>query len=215
MQRCGILCSRAARRCREGPLSHGLKIASWTMAIAIVVLCDGFFLLCLLMTIAEELLGSGASPLNNAIVDIIFPLIGGLVPLLLIANLVLGIVALRSEAGGTQSTVRAIMLFLKIGLVPFFACGAVLEAVLIVVGFFPLFPIAGWVAAVLIGCMGWTVMLSGSIWAIALAVRLFRTRSISGGMLALHIALQLIFVADVVDGIVLFALTKDGPRAVS
>ncbi|WP_304426804.1 hypothetical protein [uncultured Adlercreutzia sp.] len=189
-------------------MAKGLRIASWAVAIAIVALCDGGFLAFAVMTIAEESGSSAASFMAETVVQGIAPVMWVLIPLLQLASVVLGAVAAASRRPAALVTCRSIMLFFKVGLIPFFLCGAVVELLFIVLGLHPVLPFVGWAMGAAVGVMGWLTMFSGSIWAIATAVHLYRQRIASGGELAAHIVLQLMFVADVVDAVILFVRSK-------
>ena len=184
-----------------------MKIASWIVAIAIVVLCNGSFGLLIGLGVAQESAGIAAHAAET-LFEAVGPLLALVIPALLVASLVLGIAAAASKRPATIVETRRIMLLFKLGLIPFFAMGAVLEALFFLLGLHPVLPFIGWSMGIMLAAMGWLAMASGSIWAIATAVHLFRQRIISGGELAAHIVLQLMFVADVVDAIILFVRSR-------
>ena len=140
--------------------------------------------------------------------DTVVPLLWVLIPIAQLASIVLGIVvAARRNADGLRTT-RAIMLMFKLGLVPFFILGGIAELVLFITGFHPILVGFGWVLAFLGGVLGWITMVSGSVWAIATAAKMRRLGRITTGELVAHVILQLIFVADFIDAIVLYISSK-------
>ena len=188
-------------------MSKGLKIASWIVAIAIVVLCNGSFGVLIGLGVAQESTGVAAHT-AEMLFETAGPVLALVIPALLVASLVLGIAAAASKRPATLVETRRIMLLFKLGLIPFFAMGAVLEALFFLLGLHPVLPFIGWSMGIMLAAMGWLAMASGSIWGIATAVHLFRQHIISGGELAAHIVLQLMFVADVVDAVILFVRSK-------
>lgn len=189
-------------------MAKGLRIASWAVAIAIVALCNGGFLAFAVMTVAEESGNTAASFLIETVVEGVAPAMWVIIPLLQLASVILGAVAAASRQPAALVTCRSIMLLFKVGLIPFFLCGAVVELLFLVLGLHPVLPFIGWAMGAALGVMGWLTMFSGSIWAIATAVHLYRQHIASGGELAAHIVLQLMFVADVVDAVILFVRSK-------
>ena len=188
-------------------MAKGLKIASWIVAIAIVVLCNGCFALLIGLSFAQEHAGVSAHALET-LIDMSGATMYLLIPALQVASIVLGIIAAASKRPATIVETRRLMLLFKVGLIPFFLMGAVLEAVCLLLGLHPVLPFIGWAMGAVLATMGWFTMISGSIWAIATAVHLYRQRAIRGGELAAHIVLQLMFVADVVDAIILFVRSR-------
>lgn len=196
-------------------MSRGLKIASWMVAIAIVVLCNGCFAVLIGYSFAQE--GSGAADhvayLAGAALEASAAVMSLVIPTLQVASIALGIAAAASKRPATIVETRRIMLLFKIGLLPFFLMGGVLEGLFFLLGLHPVLPFIGWAMGAMLAVMGWFTMVSGSLWAIATAVHLYRQRAISAGELAAHIVLQLMFVADVVDAIILFVRSKTAATA--
>ncbi len=201
-------------------MSKGFRVASWVVGITTVVLCDALFVSMVALLFLED--ASFDAPTSSVTVgaavsdfllEQVVSVLWMVLPVLLLASVILGIVAAASKYPDALVTTRAIMLLYKLGLIPFFIAGGFDEVILIIAGFHPVLVGFGWILAIICGVMGWCVMFSGSMWAIATAIHLKRQRRISGGELAAHIILQLIFVADVIDGIILFVRSKRLPSA--
>lgn len=193
-------------------MSQPLKITSWIVAIVLVLSCDSTFLLITAFTFMEESGSVVAGTIANAFSEIVVPALWVAIPLLQLMSLILGVLVMVRYKNGVLSTTRAIMMLFKLGLIPFFIGGTLIELTFLAMGFHPLLPGMGWIIAFLVGVLGWFTMLSGSIWAIATAVQLRRGGCITGGELAAHIVLQLFFVVDVVDAIVLFSRSKNAEK---
>ena len=146
--------------------------------------------------------------LGEILTDTVVPVLWVIVPMLQIACITLGIIAAINNTPTTIRTTRAIMLTFKIGLIPFFIIGGIMIAVFLVVGLHPVLAMFGWGLAAFMGILGWLTLITGSAWSIATAVQLRRLRQIGTGEMAAHIVLQLFFVADVIDAIVLFSRSK-------
>lgn len=108
---------------------------------------------------------------------------------------------------------RKVALAMKLGLVPFFLGGGLLMAFLMVLALHPVLAVGGSLLALSYAVAGWLLMLPGSMWGITAAAALWRGRRIGGVECALHIGLQLLFVADVVDAVVLFVRGRRGAGA--
>lgn len=189
-------------------MSNGLRTACWIVAIACVALCDGGMLLMLALLFMEDSESVVVGTVASALSDTLVPVLWVLIPLVQLASIVLGIVvAARRDPEGLRTT-RSIMLLFKLGLLPFYACGALIEFVFLVMGFHPILVGLGWMLGFLAGALGWVTMLSGSVWAMATAAKLRRLGLISTGELVAHIILQLIFVADFIDAMVLYASSR-------
>lgn len=189
-------------------MEKGVKIASWIVAIATVVLCNATFILLFGLGIAQETSGVAAYS-AEMIFEAAGPMLSLVIPVLLLASLVLGIVAAASKRPATIVETRRLMLLFKIGLIPFFLVGGLMEMLFFLLGLHPVLPFIGWGMGIMLAVMGWFTMLSGSIWAIATAVHLRRQNIIGAGELAAHIVLQLMFVADVIDAVILFIRSRD------
>lgn len=190
-------------------MSGGFKAAAWAVAIALVAACTLTLLLLLVPAFLPD-------PLAQAIADPTAAAAGLLcmvVPVLELANLVLGVVAAATPRPDALPTARAIMLLFKVGLIPFFLMGGCLMALCLILGLHPVLPFIGWGMAAALAAMGWTALASGSIWAIGCAVSLLRSGAIGGGELAVHVVLQLLFVGDVVDAVWLFVRSAPATRA--
>ncbi len=185
-------------------MNQGLKTACWIIAIATVIFCDLSLLILFGMTFAEESGGCFAYIVS----DIIMPFITIGIPILELTSVVLGIIAAVNTNPCTLKTTRSIMLLFKLGLIPFFILGTLLELMCFVMGFHPIFVGFGWAIGLVIGALGWLTMMSGSVWGIATAVQMKKQQLISGTELAAHIVLQLLFVADVISAIILFVRSR-------
>ncbi len=120
------------------------------------------------------------------------------------ANIVLGIVLGVRGGAGRRAFLRKSMLLVKLGLIPFFLFGALVMLAMAAISVLPMFAMFGVMFLPLLAVLGWLIMASGSSWSIAYAARMRRDGLISGSECALHIVLQLLFVADVADAIALF-----------
>lgn len=182
------------------PMPKGLRVSSWIIAIATIVACYAPLLL----------LGAGSltETSGNSILDAAINTSLTIVPLLQIVNLILGIIVAVRKDSDALSTTRAIMLTYKIGLIPLFILGGIIEALCIIGGFHPVLVGFMWVVGFALGVAGWLAVMSGSIWTIATAVKAKRSALISSGECALYIVFSLFFVADVVASIVLFVRSR-------
>lgn len=182
-------------------MSKVLKNTSWAAAIAMVVACYGAIAFPL---IAASLSGETDPAYESAGMSasaITFETFLIIVPILQVTCIVLGIIAAVNKTPETMRTTRAIMLTIKLSLIPFFIGGGILIAALTVFGItFPLI----WGGSVIIAVCGWITVVTGSVWSIATAVHLHRQGRITKSEMAVHIVLQFFFVADVIDAIVLF-----------
>lgn len=187
-------------------MSNGLKTTSWVLAIAMVAACYGAFIF---PDVVSSLLGeSEASSYaygGESVSTLVFYVFLVIVPILEVACIVVGIIAARSNADDAVRTTRAIMLTVKLSLIPFFVVGGLAIFVFFIIGIHPILVALGWGGTAVMSVCGWITMVSGSIWSIATAVQLRRLGRITAGEMAAHIVLQFFFVADVVDAIVLFA----------
>ena len=190
-------------------MSKGMRIASWVLAITTVVFCDAVFVVMFILTMLEESSGLIWSAIEDVLSDVLIPIFWVGIPLLQIACLVFAILAAARKAPEIMRTSRAIMLTFKLGLIPFFIGGALVELAFFALGFHPVMPGFGWVLAFAVAILGWFSMLPGSVWAMATAIHLRRRGLISAGEMAAHIVLQLFFVADVVDAVILFARSSE------
>ena len=120
------------------------------------------------------------------------------------ANIVLGIVLGVRGGAGRRAFLRKSMLLVKLGLIPFFLFGALVMLAMAAISVLPMFAMFGVMFLPLLAVLGWLIMAGGSSWSIAYAARMRRDGLISGSECALHIVLQLLFVADVADAIALF-----------
>ncbi|MEY8562313.1 hypothetical protein AALA21_04565 [Eggerthellaceae bacterium 3-80] len=187
---------------------QGLLIASWISAIALVLLCD---LLFPFEYIGYEMHANshvfvGASEV--AVQQVITPALLVLVPILQVVSIIFAVVAATKKTRESLRFSRSIMLVLKLGLIPFFLMGGIVILAMFIFGLHPLFAVLGWGLAAIMALMGWTILLTGSSWAIATAIQLYKMGHISSGELAAHIILQIFFVADVVDAIVIFVRSR-------
>lgn len=178
----------------------GLRVSSWIIAIATIVACY----------IPLLLLGVGdlEETASDSILDAAINTSLTIVPLLQIVNLVLGIIVAVRKDSDALSVTRAIMLTYKLGLIPFFILGGIIEVLCIIGGFHPILVGFMWVIGFGLAILGWLAVMSGSIWTIATAVKAKRSTTITSGECALYVVLSLFFVADVVGSIVLFVRSK-------
>lgn len=182
------------------PMPTGLRVSSWIIAIATIVAC---YVPLLLLGI-----GGSAETASDSILDAAINTSLTIVPLLQIVNLILGIIVVVRKDSDALSVTRAIMLTYKLGLIPFFILGGIIEVLCIIGGFHPILVGFMWVIGFGLAILGWLAVMSGSIWTIATAVKAKRSAFISSGECALYIVLSLFFVADVVGSIVLFVRSK-------
>ena len=182
------------------PMPTGLRVSSWIIAIATIVAC---YVPLLLLGI-----GGSAETASDSILDAAINTSLMIVPLLQIINLILGIIVAVRKDSDALSVTRAIMLTYKLGLIPFFILGGIIEVLCIIGGFHPILVGFMWVIGFGLAILGWLAVVSGSIWTIATAVKAKRSTTITSGECALYIVLSLFFVADVVSSIVLFARSK-------
>lgn len=182
------------------PMPTGLRVSSWIIAIATIVACY----------VPLLLLGVGdlAETASESILDAAINTSLTIVPLLQIVNLILGIIVAVRKDSDALSVTRAIMLTYKLGLIPFFILGGIIEVLCIIGGFHPILVGFMWVIGFGLAIFGWLVVMSGSIWTIATAVKAKRSTTITSGECALYVVLSLFFVADVVGSIVLFVRSK-------
>ena len=190
-------------------MSKGMRIASWVLTIATVVLCSCTFLVMFLLSFFEESSNLVWSAIEEVLANVLVPVFWVGVPLLLVACLVFAIIAAVRKGPEIMRTSRAIMLTYKLGMIPFFFGGATLELACIALGFHPIMPGIGWIIGLMLAVAGWFAMLPGSVWAMATAIQLRRRGLISAGEMAAHIVLQLFFVVDVVDAIIIFARSSE------
>lgn len=190
-------------------MSKGMRLASWILAIITITLCDVLFVIFFIFSALQESSDVALGALGDTLNETVLPPLGILIPLLQVACMVFAIIAAVSKAPETLRTTRAIMLTFKLGLIPFFVLGGIMEGLFILVGFHPVLLGFGWLIAIMLGILGWLTVLTGSTWSIATAIQLRRLRVISAGEMVAHIVLSLFFVADVVDAIVLFIRSKD------
>lgn len=182
------------------PMPTGLRVSSWIIAIATIVAC---YVPLLLLGVGGLVETASDSILDAAINTSLM-----IVPLLQTINLILGIIVAVRKDSDALSITRAIMLTYKLGLIPFFILGGIIEVLCIIGGFHPILVGFMWVIGFGLGILGWFAVMSGSIWTIATAVKAKRSTLISSGECALYIVLSLFFVADVVGSIVLFVRSK-------
>ena len=182
------------------PMPTGLRVSSWIIAIATIVAC---YVPLLLLGI-----GGLAETASDSILDAAINTSLMIVPLLQIINLILGIIVAVRKDSDALSVTRAIMLTYKLGLIPFFILGGIIEVLCIIGGFHPILVGFMWVIGFGLAILGWLAVMSGSIWTIATAVKAKRSTTITSGECALYIVLSLFFVADVVSSIVLFVRSK-------
>lgn len=182
------------------PMPTGLRVSSWIIAIATIVAC---YVPLLLLGI-----GGSAETASDSILDAAINTLLMIVPLLQIINLILGIIVAVRKDSDALSVTRAIMLTYKLGLIPFFILGGIIEVLCIIGGFHPILVGFMWVIGFGLAILGWLAVMSGSIWTIATAVKAKRSTTITSGECALYIVLSLFFVADVVSSIVLFVRSK-------
>ena len=182
------------------PMPTGRRVSSWIIAIATIVACY----------IPLLLLGVGdlEETASDSILDAAINTSLTIVPLLQIVNLVLGIIVAVRKDSDALSVTRAIMLTYKLGLIPFFILGGIIEVLCIIGGFHPILVGFMWVIGFGLAILGWLAVMSGSIWTIATAVKAKRSTTITSGECALYVVLSLFFVADVVGSIVLFVRSK-------
>ena len=182
------------------PMPTGLRVSSWIIAIATIVAC---YVPLLLLGI-----GGSAETASDSILDASINTSLMIVPLLQIINLILGIIVAVRKDSDALSVTRAIMLTYKLGLIPFFILGGIIEVLCIIGGFHPILVGFMWVIGFGLAILGWLAVMSGSIWTIATAVKAKRSTTITSGECALYIVLSLFFVADVVSSIVLLVRSK-------
>lgn len=182
------------------PMPTGLRVSSWIIAIATIVAC---YVPLLLLGI-----GGSAETASDSILDAAINTSLMIVPLLQIINLILGIIVAVRKDSDALSVARAIMLTYKLGLIPFFILGGIIEVLCIIGGFHPILVGFMWVIGFGLAILGWLAVMSGSIWTIATAVKAKRSTTITSGECALYIVLSLFFVADVVSSIVLLVRSK-------
>lgn len=168
----------------------------WIIPVAYVLSLDSFLLL-ILFSSAFNLDGAGA--LESTLTAL--TITGGI---LLVANIVQCIVLHATNAPYRRTFSRRVMLLMKIGLIPFFLLGGLVMSFLMLLSIHPVLAFVGWMSLPLAGAIGWAAMMSGSAWAIAYALGLYRDRLMSAGECVAHVLLQLFFFADVIDAIVLF-----------
>lgn len=182
------------------PMPTGLRVSSWIIAIATIVAC---YVPLLLLGI-----GGSAETASDSILDAAINTSLTLVPLLQIVNLILGIIVAVRKDSDALSVARAIMLIYKLGLIPFFILGGIIEVLCIIGGFHPILVGFMWVIGFGLAILGWLAVMSGSIWTIATAVKAKRSTTITSGECALYIVLSLFFVTDAVGSIILFVRSK-------
>ena len=182
------------------PMPTGLRVSSWIIAIATIVAC---YVPLLLLGI-----GGSAETASDSILDAVISISLTIVPLLQIVNLILGIIVAVRKDSDALSVTRTIMLTYKLGLIPFFILGGIIEVLCIIGGFHPILVGFMWVIGFGLAILGWLAVMSGSIWTIATAVKAKRSTTITSGECALYIVLSLFFVADVVSSIVLLVRSK-------
>lgn len=141
----------------------GFRVSSWIIAIATIVACY----------VPLLLLGVGdlAEIASESILDAAISISLTIVPLLQIVNLILGIIVAVRKDSDALSVTRAIMLTYKLGLIPFFILGGIIEVLCIIGGFHPILVGFMWVIGFGLAILGWLAVMSGSIWTIATAVK--------------------------------------------
>ena len=189
------------------PMPKGLRISSWIIAIATIVAC---YVPLLFLGAGGSAEAASVDSFNesDSVLDTATMISLTIVPLLQITNLILGIVVAVRKDSDALSVTRAIMLTYKLGLIPLFILGGMIEALCIIGGFHPILVGFMWVVGFVLGVAGWFAVMSGSIWTIATAVKAKRFALISSGECALYIVLSIFFVADVVGSIILFVRSK-------
>lgn len=184
----------------------GLKIASWISAMGMVAACYGTFIFpAIVSSILGEAEVDSYAAGGDGVSTMVFYGFLFIVPIFQVLCIIFGIIGAVIKNPDTLKTDRLIMLVVKLSLIPFFIGGSVMIGMLLVVGLHPVLAAIGWGGAFILVICGWITVVSGGTWSIATAVQLHREGRISGGETAIHIILQFIFVADVIDAIVLFA----------
>lgn len=125
--------------------------------------------------------------------------------LLSLANLIQFVALSALDRPWLADYARKAALAVKLGLAPFFLGGGILMVLLMFIALHPVLAVVGWLPLLTFGVVGWLIMLPGSLWGVAAAIALCRSGRIGGLECAVHVMLQLVFVADVVDAVVLFA----------
>lgn len=186
-------------------MSKGLKTTSWVVAMAMVVACYGTFIF---PYIVSNLLGEPEAASyaygGESVSTLVFYSFLVAVPVLEVACIVVGIIASVNKTDDMVRTTRAIMLTVKLSLIPFFIGGGITILTYAIIGIHPVLAALGLIGVATLSVCGWIIMVSGSIWSIATAVQMRRSGRITAGEMTVHIVLQFFFVADVIDAIVLF-----------
>lgn len=133
----------------------GFRVSSWIIAIATIVACY----------VPLLLLGVGdlAEIASESILDAAISISLTIVPLLQIVNLILGIIVAVRKDSDALSVTRAIMLIYKLGLIPFFILGGIIEVLCIIGGFHPILVGFMWVIGFGLAILGWLAVMSGSL----------------------------------------------------
>ncbi|OUO86303.1 hypothetical protein B5F40_15230 [Gordonibacter sp. An230] len=169
---------------------------AWIAPIAYVASLDSFAIVAVMLAIADDGFYDAADTLMN----VLWRLSVGF----FFASVVTSIwLAVRGGAA-RRATLRRAALLTKLGLIPFFAFGALVMAALMMFSLFPALAFIGWIGLPVAGAIGWLAMVGGSPWVIAYAARLQSDGLISAGECALHIISQMLFFIDVADAIILF-----------
>lgn len=189
-------------------MPKGLRVSSWIVAIVTIIACYAIIALLGADGTTETTADTDLSNTNDSILDRATAILLVTIPLLQTINLILGIIVAARKDPDALSVTRAIMLTYKIGLIPFFILGGVIELLCIVGGFHPVLIGFMWTIGLGLGVLGWLTVMSGSIWTIAAAIKAKRSAMISSGECTLYIILSVFFVADVVGSIVLFVRSR-------
>lgn len=190
------------------PMPTGLHVSSWVISIVTIIVCYIPILLLSTEGFVETEAVMDASNTNNAILDAALNASFAIIPLLQIANLILGIVIAARKDSNALSTTRAIMLTFKLALIPFFILGGLIELICIVGGFHPILVGFTWVIGFGLGVLGWLTVISGSVWTIATAIKAKNSAIISSGECTLYIVFSFFFVLDFIGSIILFARSR-------
>ncbi len=186
----------------------GLRVSSWIIAIATIVACYVAILLLGIGGSADAGTSMDSMDATGSFLDLAIASSLLIVPLLQLANLILGIIVAARKDSDALSVTRAIMLTFKLGFIPFFILGGIIEFLCIIGGFHPVLVGFMWTIGLGLGVLGWLTVMSGSIWTIATAIKAKRSTIISSGECALYIVLSVFFVVDVVGSIVLFVRSR-------
>lgn len=175
------------------PSRHPLR---WIIPIAYVLVMNGFVVLAVASMLFDTDIWGAFDPILN------FLSLSALI--LMIANTVECIVIHARGAEGRRAFSRRVMLLLKLGLIPFFCLGACIIVVFTLLLIHPVLAAAGIITVPFALIIGWFVMMSGSLWAIAYVLGLRRDNLLYTSECVAHFILQLVFFLDVADTIGLF-----------